>query len=549
MATLAPTPGMLFVTMEPKAGLSLDQFHEWYNNEHGPTRLRLPTVFATGQRYRATDGEQPTFLATYDVKDMAILTQPVYTDLRAHRSPREAETIGQVAVKRHLFDLQSSRQAADFVPAAEQSDDAVAAEGTVLVYVDVTLTEGAAGAEDELVRWYEEEHFSMLTKVPGWLRTRRYRTSSLELSTSNPPPLRLVTLHEYKRTNGLGGPEHKASMDTPWRTEVFSKYVANKGRRTYSMFYVFGSAPRDLEHLAKLPAAKAFVSADARTTTAPDGPSSSVLRSYIVTPDGLEIPYRLEGNPAPDAPTVAFANSLLTSLHMWDDFVALVKQHRPELRILRYDARGRHTIPSPPVPATVEMLADDLHVLLKELRITKLAALIGVSLGGATTFQFALKYPDQVAQFIACDFNIVSSDANTGAWKGRIGIAEATDTGMQTLAGITVSRWFHPSTVSDKQAATQTMTDIVATNSLEGFKYSCQALWNFDMRAAAKDLRVPGLFVVGEDDGKGALAKAMEGFRKAVGAGDIALKIVPQAGHLPMYENPQSFWENVEHFL
>ncbi|ERS95485.1 hypothetical protein HMPREF1624_08001 [Sporothrix schenckii ATCC 58251] len=548
MASSTPTPGMLFVTMEPQDGLSLDQFHEWYNNEHGPTRLRLPAIFTTGQRYRATDGEKPTFLATYDVTDMAILTQPVYTDLRANRSPREAETIGQVAVKRYLFDLQSSRQADDFVPPANQSDSAV--DGTVLVYVDVTLNETAETAEKaeaELVRWYEEEHFGMLTKVPGWLRTRRFRTSSLDLPPNGTAPLRIITLHEYKATNGLGGPAHKASMDTPWRTDVFSKYVANKGRRTYSLFYVFGSAPRDLEHLAPLPASKAFVSTDAKTASTPG--TDAVLQSYVTTSDGLEIPYRLEGSAAPGAPTVAFSNSLLTSLHMWDDFVAILKQHRPELRILRYDTRGRHAIPSPPVPATVSMLADDLRAVLKHLRIAKLEALIGVSMGGATTFQFALAYPELVGKFIACDFNILSSDANTAAWKERIGVAEGTPTGMETLAGITVARWFHPATVSTKPEATQNMVNMVAANNREGFKYSCQALWNFDMRATAKELRVPGLLVVGDGDGKGALAKAMGAFRETIGKGDVELKIVSQAGHLPMYENPQAFWEAVEHFL
>lgn len=542
----SPTPGMLFVTMEPQDGLSLDQFHEWYNNEHGPTRLRLPAIFTTGQRYHATDGETPTFLATYDVTDMAILTQPVYTDLRANRSPREAETIGQVAVKRHFFDLQSSRQADDYVPLAEQSD--ADAQGTGLVYVDVTLSD-AEGAESELVRWYEEEHFGMLTKVPGWLRTRRFRTSRLDLPPNGNAPLRLITLHEYKAVNGLGGPEHKASMDTAWRTEVFSKYVANKGRRTYSLFYVFGAAPRDLEHLAPLPASKAFVSSDAKTASTPGDRKDVLLESYVTTPDGLEIPYRLEGNPAPGAPTVAFSNSLLTSLHMWDDFVAILKKNRPDLRILRYDTRGRHAIPSPFVPATVSMLADDLRVLLKHLRITKLEALIGVSMGGATTFQFALKYPELVGKFIACDFNILSSDANTAAWKERIGIAEGSETGMETLAGITVSRWFHPETVSTKTEATQSMINIVAANDRDGFKYSCQALWNFDLREAAKDLRVPGLFVVGDGDGKGALAKAMGNFRENVGKGDVELKIVPQAGHLPMYECPAEFWESVKHFL
>ncbi|OAA57422.1 Dimeric alpha-beta barrel [Niveomyces insectorum RCEF 264] len=563
-------PGMLFVAMEPKPGLSLDEFHEWYNNEHGPTRLKMPYMFPNGQRFRATDGIKPTFLATYDVPDLHLLATPVYTNLRAHRTPREAGVLAQVDVQRHLIDLQSTRQAPHFVPYEQRPDDVDTGRGeaTVLIFVEVSLTD-APGAEDALVRWYEEEHIPLLAKVPGWLRTRRYRTNTTVEPGSDKAPLKLYTLHEYSAVNGLGGPEHKASMSTTWRAEVFAKYVADKGRRAYELFYTFASGPRDLAHLARLPPAKAFVSADGKTRTTPPSDAATdaatdatdaatttaVLESYVTTPDGLQIPYRLEGNPAPGAPTVAFANSLLTSLHMWDSFVALLRTHRPAYRILRYDQRGRHAIPSPPVPATVAMLADDLRFLLQELRIPQLHALVGVSLGGATTLQFALAHPDRVARYVACDFNIASAEANTAAWKERIALAETPRTadgvpGMQALAVITVPRWLHPATLAHQPAAAQTMTEIVATNDLVGFKYGCQALWNFDMRAAAKDCRVPGLLVVGEGDGKGALAKAMDGFRGAVGpAPPAALKVVPDAGHLPMFENPAGFWASVQDFL
>lgn len=552
--------GMLYVTMQPRPGLSLDQFHEWYNNEHGPTRLRLPQIFSTGQRYQASEGnteDGPPFVATYDVTDMDYLTKPVYTDLRANRSPREAETIGQVDVKRYMFDWQSTKQLESESVDIEKE---VQLPGTVLVYVDITLKAGFESkeaeqrAEEELARWYDEEHFGMLSKVPGWLRSRRFRTSTLDLAEGK--PLRIVTLHEYRPhgQNGLGGPEHKASMDTPWRTEVFSKYVTAKSRRTWDLFYTFGPAPRDLLHLAKLadlPQTRsfAFSSADGKTTTTPEG---NVLESFVTAADGLEIPYRLEGNQAPDAPVVAFSNSLLTSLHMWDDLVAIIKQKRPEFQILRYDTRGRHAIPSPPVPATMEMLADDLAVLVNALRIPKLAVLIGVSLGGATTLQFALKYPELVGKFVSCDFNIAGSPANTSAWKERISIAEDDSQGIKSLAEITVSRWFAPATLAQKPETTRAMINMVAANSVEGFKYSCQALWAFDLKEAASGLQVPGLFVAGEADGKGALVKAIDGFRPGVGTQTgqrVELKIVPDAGHLPMFESPDQFWETIEHFL
>ncbi|KAI1084611.1 Alpha/Beta hydrolase protein [Whalleya microplaca] len=532
-------PGILYVTMQPKPGLPIQQFHEWYNNEHGPTRLRLPEIFSNGLRYVATDEEQPTYVAVYDVTSMSHLETETYTSLRANRSSREADTIGQVDVKRYFWDLVTTRQSPLFLPIEQLTDDE--AEGIALVSV-ILEPKGAPGAEAEIQKWYEEEHLEMLSKIPGWLRSRLFKTSSLEKNGA----ISFIALHDFAKENGLGGPEQRAAMSTPWREEIYAKYATVASRRTYSLFYVFGPAPRDLQNLSKLArASSTFKSPDAKTVTSND--PVPVITSYVTAPDGLSIPYRLEGNPDPKAPTIAFSNSLLTSLHMWDPFVEILKAKRPQYRILRYDFRGRYAIPSPPVPATMEKLSDDLRTLLKALRIPKLDTLIGVSLGGATALRFALTYPDQLDKFIACDFNAAASAANTNAWKDRIAIAEDASQGIGQLAAQTVKRWFLPDT--PKQDVVAWLTRMTAANNVQGFKYGCQALWDYDMKAEMRECRVPALLVAGESDGRGVLVKTMEGFKDLLGEKGTELVIVPEAGHLPMCENPDGFWEAVEKFL
>ncbi|KAJ4286221.1 hypothetical protein N0V88_008084 [Collariella sp. IMI 366227] len=537
-------PGMLYVTMQPQEGLSVDQFHEWYNNEHGPTRLRLPHIFTNGLRYRATDGEKPHFLAVYNVTSMSHLETPTYTALRANRSSREAATIGQVDVDRKFFDLIDTQQSPFFIP-IEQLTDAEA-DGLVLVSVEVSLKPGVESAEEAVTKWYKQEHLPMLSKVPGWLRSHILRTPSVIEGGSS--EVRIITLHEYAKENGLGGPEHKASMNTTWRDEVFAKYIGHKGRRTYELFYVFGPGPRDLQSLSRLPQSAAFSTAEGNIFTTP-GEKDAAINAFAMAADGLRIPYRLEGNPSPDAPIVAFSNSLLTSMHMWDSLVTIIKTARPDLCILRYDTRGRHDVPTPPVPANLDILSDDLATLLSALRISKLHALIGVSMGGATTLKFALRYPHLLNKFVACDFNVSSSDANTAAWKDRIAVAEGPDGGISNLAGVTVERWFHPHTMAEKKEVAGWMTDMVAANSVQGFKYSCQALWDYNMCEEMKGNKISGLFVVGEGDGKGALVKAMDEFKGLLGPGGAELKIVPLAGHLPMCEAPKDFYDAIAGFL
>ncbi|KHN98345.1 Dimeric alpha-beta barrel [Metarhizium album ARSEF 1941] len=534
------SPGILLVTMTPKPGLSLSQFHEWYNNEHGPTRLRLPQIFSNGFRYKATSHEQPAFMAVYHVTAMKHLETETYTALRANRSNREANIIGQVDVNRYFFDLLYTKQSSHFTPIEHLTDEE--AEGLVAVAVEINVSE-ADGAGDQYQQWFVQEHAELIAKVPGWLRSRLFRTSSL----GDAGKAVYLCLFDYEKQNGLGGAAHAASMDTPWRTEVFGKYVASKKRQTWSLFRVFGPAATDLASLSELSASAAFTSTGGDTTTRPG--SSAVISSYVTTKDSLNIRYRLEGNPSPTAPTVAFSNSLLTSLHMWDSFVAVLKKNRPGLRILRYDTRGRCAIPQPPVAATLDTLTDDLNSILDSLRIARLDTLVGVSLGGATTLNFAIKSPARLGKFIACDFNATSSPANTQAWKDRVAIARAdSGQGIKKLAVQTVERWFHPMTM-EKGHLAQQMTDMVAENDVEGFANSCTALWDYDIKPDMKGCRVPGLFLAGEADAKGAVVKAMDGFKGLLGDGGAELRIVPLTGHLPMFEDADAFYNAVKDYL
>ncbi|ATY61702.1 Dimeric alpha-beta barrel [Cordyceps militaris] len=528
----AAAPGILYVTMQPQPGLDLFHFHEWYNNEHGPTRLSIPSIFSNGLRYSSTSA--PAFMAVYDVRHMPLLATPTYTTLRANRSPREAATIAQVDVRRAFYDLLHTKAADEFQPIESLSD--AEAAGIVTVAVEISLTEDPA-AGDAYQAWYTEEHVEMLAKVPGWLRSRLFKTSPLQEADKTT----YFCLHDYAPTNGLGGPVHVASMDTPRRTAVFDKYVASKSRQTFSLFYVFGPASRDLHSLAHLPPTVSadFTSADNTLCT-----TATSITSRITAADGLLIPYHLQGNPAPNAPVVVLSNSLLTSYHMWDPLVALLTKHRPDLRVLRYDTRGRHAVPQPPVAATLADLAADLEALRTALRIEQFACVIGVSMGGATALRYALTHPARVGRFVAADFNCAAAASNTQAWRDRIAVARSG--GMAALAGQTVARWFHPDTPAETAAW---MTEIVTANDVEGFAHSCTALWDYDMRAEMPACKVPALMVAGEADGNGVLVKAMDGFKGLVGENGAELRVVPRTGHLPMCENADGFWDAIKDFV
>ncbi|KAL2004755.1 hypothetical protein VTN00DRAFT_3283 [Thermoascus crustaceus] len=555
--------GLLLVTMQPAASLPAAQFHDWYNNEHGPLRLRLPFI-PSGFRYRATDldgdgdgdgnrgNDRPEWLAIYDVTDMSELTRPPYTTLREPgvKSRRETQTMAQITVDRRLYDLIDDHRIDGFRP--PEAADAPSAAGSVLVAVYSTVH---PGREDELDRWYREEHIPLLSKVPGWRRTRRFVTSSVLKDAER----EYLALHEYDPQNGLGGPEWQASVSTPWTRSVNADVVRAKRRRTYTWFYTFGPAPRELGALTGETAP--FTSPDGRTKTVPSTTRPAV-ESYLTTPDGVDIPYRLEGSSDPDGPVIVLSNSILVDWGIWDGFVdAFLSDpaHR-RFRVLRYLTRGR--LPRCGTrPITLDVLSDDLIALLDALRIPRAALLVGVSLGGATVLNAALRYPARVGAFVSCDTNAASPAGNRKAWGERAAIAEAEKAvspvsgeaivGSQ-LAEATVRRWFVPTSYDGGalEGKIGRVKAMVETNSLAGFKRSVQALFAYDLREQMKVSRTRGLFVVGAGDGvlPGTM-REMAAMHGAEVGGGAELKVIDHAGHLPMVEQPERFAEVVVQFL
>ena len=113
--------------------------------------------------------------------------------------------------------------------------------------------------------------------------------------------------------------------------------------------------------------------------------------------------------------------------------------------------------------------------------------------------KFALENPNRVSKFIVCDFNIASSPANADAWKSRIQVADTPrqdgKPGIIKLAQMTVERWYHPESL--KKACRTWIAEMVAASDVEGFRYSVQALWNYEMKPQARECSVPALLVVG----------------------------------------------------
>ncbi|KAH9811579.1 pseudouridine synthase [Melampsora americana] len=104
--TVSLQPAFLWVLTEPGTMVTLDEFHDWYDNEHVPLRMSKMPEFLTGARYVAIDGKQPSFSAFYNISISDLFNQSKYTDLRKYRSPREAEIFTRIgALDRRAYQV------------------------------------------------------------------------------------------------------------------------------------------------------------------------------------------------------------------------------------------------------------------------------------------------------------------------------------------------------------------------------------------------------------------------------------------------------------
>ncbi|KAJ6586821.1 beta-ketoadipate enol-lactone hydrolase [Mycena vulgaris] len=275
----------------------------------------------------------------------------------------------------------------------------------------------------------------------------------------------------------------------------------------------------------------------------------------------------------PDAPWIVFANSLLTDETMWDWLIpAVLAPTSPTTwpfsgtyNILLHAQRGHGRSSTTEVPCTIPILAQDIALLITTLVPGgRVKSVIGVSQGGAATLAFAALHPSLTESVVACDTAPRTAPGNAEAWQGRIALAK-TD-GIAALAAVTADRWFPAPSMcgqdGERVARTQSVKRMIEATSIPGFELGAGALMSYDLiKPLAEDgvdlLKTGGqvktLLVAGELDGGGKVGAGMKGLRDQWNTSNPAAKVeyveIPGAGHLPMVDETEKFWDKVGVFL
>ncbi|KAL1847726.1 hypothetical protein Plec18170_008387 [Paecilomyces lecythidis] len=277
--------------------------------------------------------------------------------------------------------------------------------------------------------------------------------------------------------------------------------------------------------------------------------------NFVTLLDGRQLSYDLSG-PA-EGPIVLLSNSLLANYTTWDRFVKDL--HAQGFRALRYDqpGHGASSAPTDPNTTTFLTLAADVTALLQALKISKIYAWIGISMGAATGAIFAAQNPGVVQKLILSD-TISCSPGNAGIddpFGPRVELAQTKPNAIEELTEGSLERWFSEEWRATHPEETERMRRLMRTTKREGFIACCHALRDesFDLKPYLKKIGPAveeTLLIVGERDAN--LPTTMAQMRDEIQSASkapVGWVVIKKAGHVPVIDNREQFTEAVLKFL
>jgi 3-oxoadipate enol-lactonase len=250
--------------------------------------------------------------------------------------------------------------------------------------------------------------------------------------------------------------------------------------------------------------------------------------------NGSELYYEVSGKEG--APWLVLSHSLACTTRMWDPQIAAFKDR---YRILNYDMRGHGASAAPVGPYSLDMLADDVAALMKQLNIQR-ATFIGLSIGGMIGQTLALRPTTLFDKMVLADTGHAQPPEAVKQWDERIKLAQTQ--GMKALVPSTMERWFTPAFRESPPA--KKIAKLIEDTPVAGYVGCGQAIMKLNTTARLKDIKLPVLAIAGEADPSAPGTKYIG--ENVPGA---KLVIIPQAAHIANVEQPAKFNQALKEFF
>jgi 3-oxoadipate enol-lactonase len=260
------------------------------------------------------------------------------------------------------------------------------------------------------------------------------------------------------------------------------------------------------------------------------------MQETFIDRGGVRLFARVDGEQDPKAPTVVFANSLGTNLHLWD----LILPYLPKgLRIIRMDKRGHGKSDVPPAPYTMGALVSDAEAVCDAFEVRN-AVFVGLSVGGLIAQGLAVKRLDIIRALVLS--NTAAKIGNKKLWQDRIDGVRAG--GLESLADGVMERWFSKEFRATPELA-KWRAHLVATAD-EGYIGVSAAIAGTDFYTPTSGLRLPTLGIAGSEDGATPPDLVRETIDLIPGS---RFELMRKVGHLPCVEAPEAYAGLLSDFL
>lgn len=195
---------------------------------------------------------------------------------------------------------------------------------------------------------------------------------------------------------------------------------------------------------------------------------------------------------------------------------------------------------------SVEQMADDVAALLDHLQIMEPVIVGGLSMGGYAAMAFARRHPQRLNRLILADTRAEADSPEAHANREKT-IQKARNQGVMGVWQAQASSMFSPHTLDERLELVESVAKIAAQQSRAQIIGATQALRDRpDAREGLSQLSVPALIIVGEDD----VITPPDAARTMVDLiPQSKLEMLPQAGHLSNWEQPEQFNSIIRDFL
>ena len=245
---------------------------------------------------------------------------------------------------------------------------------------------------------------------------------------------------------------------------------------------------------------------------------------------------RIDGVQDSTAPTVVFANSLGTSLHLWDGIMDLLPKG---LRYVRWDKRGHGQSSVPPAPYAMGQLVGDAEAVCDQLQVRD-CVFVGLSVGGMIAQGLAVKRMDIVRAMVLS--NTAAKIGNPTLWSDRIAAVNAQ--GLAAMSDGIMQRWFGRDFYGTPAMAP--WQRMVEETDPAGYTGVCAAISGTDFMTPTSGLRLPTLGIAGSEDGSTPPDLVRETVDLIPGS---TFHLIRRAGHLPCVEKPEEYAQVLTDFL